>query len=69
MAEPGCEAVEHWGWVGGFLGAGLEEKACYDSFPVVAHEHELVFEEIDEGTLVLAFSEEVAVVVEGDFGR
>jgi hypothetical protein len=53
VAEPGCEAVEHWGGVGGFLRAGFEEEVCDDCFPIVAHEDELVFEEIDEGSLIL----------------
>ena len=69
MGEAGCETVEYGVWVWGFLGASLEEEFRDDGFPVIAHEDELVFEEVNEGSLVLALSQVVPVVVEGDLGR
>ena len=56
MGEAGCEGVEHGALVGGFLGAGVEEEFHDDRFPVVAHQDELVFEEIDKGSLVFALA-------------
>lgn len=67
VGESRGEGVEYGGWVGGFLGGGVEEEFQDDGFPVIAHEDELVFKEVDEGALVFPLAEEVAVVVEGDF--
>src|SRR5271154_3047908 len=44
------------------------EKMGYKCLPVIAVLDELVFEEVNEGALVLPFAEEGAPIVESNFG-
>ena len=62
MAQSRNDAIDQW-----LL--ALEQELADHGFPVVGVSGELVFEEVDEGALVVAFAEEVAPVVESDFAR
>lgn len=69
VAQTCCQTVEDGFGVRRFLGSTGKQKFLDDVLPVVALEHELIFEKVDKGSLVLFLAQVLAVVVLGDFGR
>jgi hypothetical protein len=69
MCESRVDTIEHGQVIWRVPGTGLEEECGNYGFPVVAVQDKLIFKEVDPCSLIVAFAEKVAIVVEGDLAR